>query len=116
MLWYSVPFVGLHSEKYEEFKDYLLDKSGNEEDFRALDPRYKKVREYLNPKPKEEVKRKEVDCLELKDLVANMQRAFATKVTAIGNNKKGRICIDYYTKDDLDRLCDLIREWAQQHQ
>ena len=70
----------------------------------------KKVREYLNPKPKEEVKRKEVDCLELKDLVANMQRAFATKVTAIGNNKKGRICIDYYTKDDLDRLCDLIRE------
>ena len=76
----------------------------------------KKVREYLNPKPKEEVKRKEVDCLELKDLVANMQRAFATKVTAIGNNKKGRICIDYYTKDDLDRLCDLIREWAQQHQ
>lgn len=47
MLWYSVSFVGLHSEKYEEFKDYLLDKSGNEEDFWALDPRYKKVREYL---------------------------------------------------------------------
>ena len=47
ILWYSVPFVGLYSEKYEEFKDYLLDKSGNEKDFWALDPRYKKVREYL---------------------------------------------------------------------
>jgi len=47
MLWYSVPFVGLYSEKYEEFKDYFLDKSGNETDFWALDPRYKKVRDYL---------------------------------------------------------------------
>lgn len=47
ILWYSVPFVGLYSEKYEEFKDYFLDKSGNEKDFFALDPRYKKVREYL---------------------------------------------------------------------
>ncbi len=47
ILWYSVPFVGLYSKKYEEFKDYFLDKSGNETDFWALDPRYKKVREYL---------------------------------------------------------------------
>lgn len=47
ILWYSVPFVGLYSEKYEEFKDYFLDKSGNETDFWALDPRYKKVRDYL---------------------------------------------------------------------
>lgn len=47
ILWYSVPFVGLYCEKYEEFKDYLLDKSGNEKDFWALDPRYKNVREYL---------------------------------------------------------------------
>ena len=47
ILWYSVPFVGLYSEKYEEFKDYFLDKSGNEKDFFALDPRYKKVRDYL---------------------------------------------------------------------
>ena len=47
ILWYSVPFVGLHSEKYNEFKDCFLDKSGNDEDFWALDPRYKKVRDYL---------------------------------------------------------------------
>ena len=47
ILWYSVPFVGLYSEKYNEFKDCFLDKSGNEKDFWALDPRYKKVRDYL---------------------------------------------------------------------
>ncbi|MBR3803268.1 MAG: alpha-galactosidase [Clostridia bacterium] len=47
ILWYSVPFVGLYSEKYKEFKDYILDQSGNKKDFWALDPRYPKVREYL---------------------------------------------------------------------
>lgn len=47
MLWYSVPFVGIHSEKYEEFKTMFLDDSGDKETFFALDPRYKKVRDYL---------------------------------------------------------------------
>ena len=47
ILWYSVPFVGIYSEKYNEFNNMLLDKSGDEETFFALDPRYKKVREYL---------------------------------------------------------------------
>ncbi|MBQ7115727.1 MAG: alpha-galactosidase [Clostridia bacterium] len=47
ILWYSVPFAGLYSEKYEEFKNCFLDESGNETDFWALDPRYKKVRDYL---------------------------------------------------------------------
>ncbi len=47
MLWYSVPFVGIHSKKFNEFKEMLLDKTGNRADFFSLDPRYKKVREYL---------------------------------------------------------------------
>lgn len=47
MLWYSVPFVGIHSEKYEEFRDMFLDESGNRKTYFALDPRYKKVRDYL---------------------------------------------------------------------
>ena len=72
----------------------------------------KKVKDYLNPKKDEkELARKKEVCLELKDLVVNMQRAFATKVTAVGNNKKGRICIDYFSSDDLDRICTMIRDW-----
>lgn len=46
--------------------------------------------------------------LELKEMISEMQRIFATKVSAIGNDNKGRIYIDYYSKDDLDRINDLL--------
>ena len=46
--------------------------------------------------------------LELKELIGDMQRVFGTRVNAIGNDKKGRIYIDYYTRDDLDRLAELL--------
>ena len=51
---------------------------------------------------------------ELKELVSNMQRTFGTKVNAIGNDKKGRIYIDYYTRDDLDRLAEIL-EFVQEN-
>ena len=70
----------------------------------------KMVREFLNPKAE---KPKEEPNLELKELVGNMQRAFATKVSAVGNGNKGRIFIDYYTADDLDRLCKLVEDWME---
>ncbi len=70
----------------------------------------KMVREYLNPKP-QKPKETVQDSKELVSLVANMQRAFATKVSAIGNGRKGRIYIDYFTSDDLDRICSLVEEW-----
>lgn len=47
--------------------------------------------------------------LELKDLIQTMQRTFATRVSAIGNDNKGRIYIDYYSRDDLDRIAELIQ-------
>jgi len=65
----------------------------------------KAVKELANPKPK---KQKEEISLEMKDLLNTMQRKFSTKVNVIGNNKKGRIYIDYYNEDDLDRIYDLI--------
>ena len=42
--------------------------------------------------------------LELKDLITRLQRKLGTKVTVLGNDNKGRIFIDYYTTDDLNRL------------
>lgn len=45
---------------------------------------------------------------ELKEFVNDMQRIFATKVKIIGNEEKGRIYLDYYTKDDLQRIYELI--------
>ena len=47
MLWFSVPFVGTSTKAYERFSDMLLDGTGNNSTFWALDPRYKEVREYL---------------------------------------------------------------------
>ncbi len=47
--------------------------------------------------------------LELREMINEMQRVFSTKVSAIGNDNKGRIYIDYYSKDDLDRINDLIQ-------
>jgi ParB family chromosome partitioning protein len=69
----------------------------------------KKVKDYFAP-PEEKIKKKvkmELS-LEMKELIGDMQRVFGTKVNAIGNDKKGRIYIDYYSRDDLDRLSDLI--------
>ena len=65
----------------------------------------KAVKELNNPKPK---KKAEELSIEMKDLIGTMQRKFSTKVNVIGNNKKGRIYIDYYNSDDLDRIYDLI--------
>ena len=69
----------------------------------------KMVREVLNPKKTPEKSPEETK--ELRELVGNMQRAFATKVSALGNDRKGRIYIDYYTTDDLDRISKMIETW-----
>ena len=66
----------------------------------------KAVKNYLNPKKLSNQKPEQ--SVELKELVNEMQRVFSTKVSVIGNDKKGRIYIDYYSRDDLDRIADLI--------
>ena len=45
---------------------------------------------------------------ELQDFISEMQRKLGTKVTVIGNDRKGRIYIDYYSQDDLDRIYDVV--------
>lgn len=64
----------------------------------------KAVKEVNNPKAKV----KATLSSEMQDFVNRMQHKFRTKVGVVGNEKKGRIYIDYYTSDDLDRIYDLI--------
>lgn len=45
---------------------------------------------------------------ELKALVERMRGVFRTKVSLIGNDKKGRIYIDYYTPEDLFRFEEFL--------
>jgi ParB family chromosome partitioning protein len=69
----------------------------------------KKVKEYfMTPEEKARKKQRQELSIELKELVADMQRVFGTKINAIGNDNKGRIYIDYYTRDDLDRLSEIV--------
>ena len=65
----------------------------------------KMVRDYINPKPKSE---KAQQSIELKEMVSEMSRVFSTKVSVLGNDNKGRIYIDYYNKDDLNRIYDIL--------
>jgi len=45
---------------------------------------------------------------ELQEFISDLQRKLGTKVSLIGNDKKGRIYIDYYSQDDLDRIYDIV--------
>jgi ParB family chromosome partitioning protein len=71
----------------------------------------KKVRAYnISAEALEERKKKKraLASIELKNLVERMRFAFRTKVSLIGNDKKGRIYIDYYSRDDLDRISEIL--------
>ncbi len=69
----------------------------------------KRVKDYFIPPEEKNKKKAKVELsAELKDLIGDMQRVFGTKVNAIGNDNKGRIYIDYYTRDDLDRLGEIL--------
>ena len=48
--------------------------------------------------------------LELKDFENSIKRVFATKVQIKGNDNKGKIVIDYYSKDDLNRIYDILNK------
>ena len=71
---------------------------------RALE---KLVKNLLEPKATKNIERQSV---ELKELINDMQRVFATKVSVIGNDNKGRIYIDYYSRADLDRMLEFIND------
>lgn len=46
---------------------------------------------------------------EFHELIMDMQRVFGTKVFMMGSENRGRIYIDYFNKDDLDRLYEIIQ-------
>ena len=61
---------------------------------------------HLNNPKKDAVKKEKT--LELKDFEERIKRVFSTRVQIKGTESKGKIVIDYYSKDDLDRIYDLI--------
>ena len=55
-------------------------------------------------------KGKSEQSIELKDFATSMNRILSTKVSIIGNDNKGRIYIDYYSRDDLQRIYDILNK------
>lgn len=49
-----------------------------------------------------------VQSLELQDFSAQLQRIFSTKATIQGTDRKGKIIIEYFSKDDLDRIYNIL--------
>lgn len=49
-----------------------------------------------------------VQTLEMRELINDMRRIFKTKVSCKGNAQKGRVMIDYFTPDDLQRIYDMV--------
>lgn len=91
-------------QNYEAQVKYAMMACDNKMSVRDLE---RTIKNYLNPKKTAE-RTKESQSIELKELVDEMQRTFSTKVSVIGNDNKGRIYIDYYSRDDLDRISDMI--------
>lgn len=46
--------------------------------------------------------------MEMQEFVNIMEHKFSTKINVKGNEKKGKIIINYYNSDDLDRIYDII--------
>ena len=66
----------------------------------------KEVEQILGGKKKKKISK--LPSEELQEFISDLQRKLGTKVNLIGNDKKGRIYIDYYSQDDLDRIHDIV--------
>lgn len=60
-------------------------------------------------KPKAELQQKTQErSLELKDFENKIKRVLSTSVSIKGNDNKGKIVIDYYSIDDLNRIYEIL--------
>ena len=69
------------------------------------------VKQHMNPPEvlaREKAQKNTLANAELKRLVERLRETLKTKVSLIGTDKKGRIYIDYYTRDDLDRISEIL--------
>ena len=88
--------------------EFANDAVKNQTSVRELE---KKVRAYSIPADVLDEKKKKKRALasvELKHLIERMRFTFRTKISLIGTDKKGRIYIDYYSRDDLDRISEIL--------
>ena len=62
----------------------------------------------LNKPKQETVLKPKEKSLEIKDFENKIKRVLSTSVSIKGNDNKGKIVIDYYSLDDLNRIYDIL--------
>ena len=67
-----------------------------------------RVRDAIIGHPRREKSKKAKDH-EIVSLEEDLQKALGTKVQVISKKKKGKIIIEYYSLDDLDRIIGIIK-------
>lgn len=78
----------------------------NEYSVRALEERIRQISE--KKKPVKEKKEKTELSAELAGLEASFRESLGTKVSLSGNNARGKITIEYYSREDLERVYEKL--------
>ena len=97
--------VRVPKEKQYAFAEEAIKRAYNVRDMERA------VKAYLTPPEvlqKENEAKAAAKSAELKAFVERMRGVFRTKVSLIGNEKKGRIYIDYYSPEDLYRFEEFL--------
>ena len=68
------------------------------------------IRRLKNEKKRTRVTPKSSDQIYFSSLADELSRNFGTKVSIKKKGKKGRVEIEFYSDDDLDRLLNLLRQ------
>jgi ParB family chromosome partitioning protein len=63
----------------------------------------------LTPKEVVEVKEKKKDVI-IADIEESLKKLFGTKVTITNGNNKGKILIEYYSAEDMERILELFEK------
>ncbi len=89
-----------NKEKLIEFAKLACEKEISVRDLEKI------VQNYFTNASKDPTKRKPKEQLplEYKNFVNDMKRLFSTKVTLLRKGERGRIMIDYFNQDDLERI------------
>jgi len=93
-------------ELQEKLCDEIIDKNLTVRQVESL------VKKKLDDVKDKENKRNNIDKVNKEEYLKieeNLQNIFGTKVKLINNNKKGKIMIEYYSEDELERLIELLR-------
>lgn len=95
------PLINLKDEEIVfKIKDKIVKDKISVREIESLVKKYK-----TKPVPK---KKPAKMASHLSDIEERFREKFATKVAITGNDKKGKIMIEYYSQDDFDRILELM--------